>query len=197
MKRLLVAITVFLVSCGGPRYAVEFSYIPGKDYSCLKECQKRRENCVAKCEERYNRCVLSAQKKAVDLYEKELSSYRKKLEEYDRLLRIYQKELSVWSSNYEQMKKDYVFFREICLKEKKNYACSRADEIKRKLREEKYKRPIKPLKPVRPDLGTIVSKLSSLCKRDCCCEELYNSCFVSCGGKLVPHRFCIENCKEK
>ncbi len=195
-KSLLVGI-VFLISCGGPKYAVKYSYIPGSDYSCLKECQRERSSCVNRCEERYNRCVLSAQKRAFEVYKRELSNYRRRLDEYNRLLEIYQRELSVWSSNYEQMKKDYAFFREICLKEKNSYACSRADELKKKLREEKYDRPIRPLKPVPPDLGSIISKLSSICKKDCCCEELYNSCFVSCGGKLILYRFCVENCRER
>ncbi|OAG28451.1 hypothetical protein [Thermodesulfatator autotrophicus] len=190
---------LFLLSaCGGPEYIIKNHYILPADTSsspCIKDCQEKFENCQKACEAQYHACLSDVRQKATSLYEKELKKYREELNIYQDETNLFQQKLALYLEKLKELSDDYHFFEKICQEKQDKYACSRQEELKKKISRLKQEKPSHPLKPVEPDLEDIIKKLTATCSRDCGCQKIYDHCFISCGGTIIPEKFCVENCQ--
>ncbi len=199
MKKLLLTaiFTVpFLISCGGPEFSVAYRYVPPKDNTnCLLSCDSEFRKCQQRCSEKREKCLEDARKRAEAIYQKELNIYQKELSAYNKAYTSYQRALLDWNNNYRKLYKDYIYFKNVCKKTKDYYACDRKYQLEQALDTLNDTKPTPPTPPKKPDLQEIISQLSSACYTDCGCKETYNACFTSCGGEIVPYKFCVKNCK--
>ncbi|WP_022854017.1 hypothetical protein [Thermodesulfatator atlanticus] len=201
MRFILLLVLPFLLgACGGPKYVIKERYLAPMGLSgeiCLKECQQKFEKCQQNCQKEYQKCLAAVRVEAKEIYQKELLSYQNTLTTYEEELRLYRLKLSRYQENLNRLKEDYQFFKKICKRDKDQFACRRKDELAKKLARLKGQRPIAPLKPKRPSLTAIITELSATCVSDCGCKDLYDKCFLSCGGSIIPEKICVENCDEK
>ena len=196
MRKLIFLLTFLMLSCGGPKYIVKYEYIPPENNEgCLKKCNEVFNDCRLNCEQKKQVCFNKVHVEAQKVYEKELSDYEKALASYRQEKRNYLNEIARWNDRYNSFYRDYNYFKDICRKNKDNYACTRAEEIKEILLSLHREKPEKPEKPKKPDFHQILKELETTCRMNCSCQEVFDNCFTSCGGKLIPHRICIENCK--
>jgi len=197
MKRLIVfLLPLFFFSCGGPEFVVKYKYVPPKDSrECLKGCKEKLNSCLSSCSKRREVCLEKVRREAEKIYEKQLKVYSQKMASYSKALREYQNLLISWNEKFTSLYKDYRYFKSVCKKTKDYLACERKDELKSLLEDLNENKPKNPVKPASPDFDAIYYRLSSSCPTDCGCKDSYNACFLSCGGKLVPYKFCVKNCK--
>ncbi|MEO2083430.1 MAG: hypothetical protein ABGX12_05365 [Desulfurobacteriaceae bacterium] len=197
-KTLLTALVCLTFSCGAPKFAVKYEYIPpNNNEACLKKCRISYTECQKKCIEEEKECKKNIRTEAERLYRESLLTYRKELESYTKALSSYRAELLDWNNEFRKIYDDYSFFRNACRKEKDKYACRREKELKEELENLEREKPTPPARPKRPSLTEILEKLERSCRRSCNCGEEFDRCFISCGGKLRPVRFCIENCEKR
>jgi len=197
-KLLLTAISVvpLIISCGGPEFKVAYRYVPPKDnIACLQSCDSEFRKCQERCSEKREKCLQDARKRAEAIYQKELRIYQEELSSYNKAYTSYQRALLDWNNNYRKLYKDYIYFKKVCKKTNDYYACDRKYQLEQALDTLNDTKPTSPNPPKKPELSQIVSQLSSACYTDCGCKEAYNNCFTSCGGEIVPYKFCIKNCK--
>ncbi|WP_456341596.1 hypothetical protein [Thermovibrio sp.] len=195
-KRALLALFPLIFGCGGPQFAVSYRYEPPADNSsCLSRCKADYTSCRLSCLKKRQECMERVRDEAGKIYRQELRAYEKELSAYQKAYSAYQRELLNWNSNYRELYRDYLYFKKRCKKDKDYYACRRRDDLEEALQTLSRTKPEPPSKPVKPSLSQIVRELSSSCPSDCGCKEEYDACFTSCGGRIVPYRYCVKNCK--
>ncbi len=197
MKKLILSLSIFLFSCGGPTFNVAYKYVPPKDNkNCLIRCKEEYNKCNLNCKKEYQNCLDDARKRAEEIYKKELENYSKELSTYNEAYTTYQRDLLEWNRNYRKLYKDYLFFKKECKKHKHDYyICDRKYQLEEALDTLNRTKPNPPEKPKKPNFSEILSELSSSCSMDCGCDEKYRVCFTSCGGEVVPYKYCVKNCK--
>jgi len=199
MRKFMYAITclsIALASCGSPKYVVKYKYVPPQGSKvCLKECESKFEECQKSCNEKFQKCIGESWEEARKIYRVELQSYRERLKSYNRKRREYLSDVIEWNEQVKKIYRDYRFFTSLCRRTKERFACDRKDELRELLYTLQEEKPKKPQEPERPSLRRIFNQISSKCSANCGCRELFNNCFVSCGGELIPYKLCTENCK--
>ncbi len=199
MRKVFWLAFLFLLGCGGPKYVVRYRYLPPVDpgaRKCLKECERKFQACEKRCQKEQEDCRRRARQEAVKLYQEMLKTYRQELRAYRERSRLYHRELTLWNDEYRRLYEDYLFFKKACQEEEDERACRRRRELERHLEALEHEKPLKPREPREPRLEDISRKLAASCKKDCGCQKAYDNCFLSCGGKLIPEKFCVENCPE-
>jgi len=199
-KRFLIVVLFLFVlaGCGGPKFVVKYRYVPPENHNaqnCLKSCEEKFNKCQMNCKKFYNECLKEAYNNAIKLYQELLKSYNVELKAYAEECRVYSEELSSWNDRYRKIYRDYLFFKKVCNKDHDKYACRRKKDLEKELNAMEREKPERPVRPVKPDLDRLVNRLSLKCLNNCGCQRIYDNCFVSCGGKLYPEKFCVENCK--
>jgi len=196
-KRFLtVTLLILTAGCGGPEFSVSYRFVPPpKGGECLRECDRRYSECRLNCRKERERCLEKVREKAQEIYAKELEAYNRALAAYQKAYDAYQRELLEWNRNYRELYRDYLYFKRRCKKTKDYFACRRRDDLEEALETLSNTKPRPPKKPVKPSLSGIIRELSLSCPSDCGCKEEYNACFTSCGGKIIPERICVKNCK--
>ncbi len=196
VKRLLIFLFPFILGCGGPEFAVSYRYEPPADNrECLSKCKEELTSCELSCMGKRQECLDRVRRSAEDIYKEELKNYKRELSAYQNAYSSYQRRLLEWNRNYRKLYKDYLYFERMCKKGKDYYACQRRDDLEEALQTLSETKPTPPERPVKPQLSDIIRELSSSCPSDCGCKERYDACFTSCGGKIIPYRYCVRNCK--
>ena len=199
MRKIILAIvllTPVMASCGGPEFSVAYRYIPPKNNKiCLSACERKFSQCRKNCFNERENCLKDVRKRAETIYKKELQNYTREITAYNKAYEGYQKALLDWNNNYRHLYRDYLYFKNACRKTRDYYACERKNQLEEALDTLNNQKPSPPTLPQKPDLSTIISELSSSCPKNCGCREIYDSCFTSCGGDIVPYKFCTKNCK--
>ena len=106
----------------------------------------------------------------------------------------FQSRLRSWERDYHDYSRDLAHFQSKCEREKDTYACQKRDEVRNYMNRLKRDRPREPWVPVRPSFEQILVNQQSFCTTNCGCEQTYDNCFVGCGGVVIPHKICVENC---
>ncbi len=185
-------------ACGGPKYVVKNRYIPPivvKDNSCLHICEEKFESCQKACENQYQSCMADVRLKAINIYEKDIAKYEKQLAVYQEEMRFFRQKITEYQENFKKLNDDFRFFKRICQEKQDRYACLRQKELKKEIYHFKQNKPFRPIRPKKPNLEIIIKKLMITCHRDCGCQEIYDRCFLSCGGTIIPEKICVENCQ--
>ena len=202
MKRIsmygfLMLLMALLLSGCGPRYVIKNQYIPPTQVNsqkCLDTCALSRQACQAQCQQRYQYCLDDAYAKAKAVEVDEMRAYDMAYARYMMDLSHFQMRMREWDRDYYDYSRDLSHFQNRCEREKDPYACRKRDELRNYLNRMKHDRPREPWVPVRPTFEQILVNQQSFCTTNCGCEQTYDNCFVGCGGTVIPHKICVENC---
>lgn len=172
-----LAIALFLSGCASPRYQSVYRYEAPTDASaraCLQTCEPKLASCQTSCQHRYQAClkeidplVDTRHGEAIKRYENELDRYRLELQHYQLQLLLGWGHSSMWYDPW-------------------NHYYPWPDPY--------YAQPYPPQKPTRDEAFNRVRK--ERCESDCGCQPIYDACFLSCGGKMIPEVKCIANCPK-
>ncbi len=199
MFKYFILAMIFVFSGCGPRYVIKNQYIPPQQagaQKCLDNCAFVRQNCQAKCQQSYQYCLDDAYAKAKAVEIEELRAYDMAYMRYQMDFSHFQHRLHAWERDYHDYSRDLAHFQNRCEREKDAQACKRRDEIRSYMNRLKRDRPREPYVPVRPTFEQILVNQQSFCTTNCGCEQTYDNCFTGCGGTVIPHKICVENCDE-
>jgi len=192
----ILILTVTFIGCA-PRYVVKNQYIPPPDKEskvCLQNCTKKKQRCMLRCANDYSDCLSYAYGDAKRIQKSSEESYKKSYNRYLEELNDYDFKMFAWKNRYKQKHDDWVYFRDRCLKSRDKYGCKREYDLRYVLKKLKQNRPVKPNKPRYITFDEILSKEQQKCSKNCTCGSIYDSCFIGCGGEIIPHKICVENC---
>ncbi|MDD3342121.1 MAG: hypothetical protein PHR87_00930 [Sulfurospirillaceae bacterium] len=197
MYRFLSVLILFLLTGCGPRYVIHNQYIPPASSAmqgCLTNCTIVRQSCQDRCQRDYQFCLEDAFGRAKVAEREALRDYDMALMRYNTEFLHYQHALHSWERDYYDFSRDYNHFALKCEKEKDGYACKKRDELKSYLKRLNRDRPREPRVPMRVSFDQILADQQRLCSNDCGCDTGYDHCYVGCGGQVIPHKICVENC---
>ncbi len=195
MRKYFVVFWIFLLcACGGPKYEIRYRYLPPEDPACLRTCEEKFSRCKESFRQERQKCLERSRKEAVKLYEEALKEYERDLALYQERLSLYRKEMLAFREKEAALRGDYRFFKKTCEERNEQYACLRAQELRKILKEMAGEKPSRPEKPSKPRLEEFLAPLRELCREEKLCEERFQKCFLACGGTLVPERICVKNC---
>ena len=195
--KFLPFLFLFIVSCTTkPQYKVEKIYIDG-NRDCIKQCEKERNKCEIACKKEYQKCLDNAYKRAEKIYKISLEKFNEKLDRYNSLYEEYLEKYDKWFFRYEIVYNEYQYYSRQCSKDPQDkYACKKANRLHRELETLRYIKPAPPFKPQPPDFKEILENEKKNCINNCNCEEKFDACFSSCGGKIEVKQICIKNCEK-
>lgn len=194
---LFFIVLVFSVGCS-PKYVIKNQYIPPKEpsmLSCVNICAKDKTLCLQNCQTTYNICEQSAYSRAKDISNMENLKYEKSYAHYLYALKRYKQELLFWQQTFDKRYMDFSYFTKKCQNDKDKFACKRQQELYKELNNIKANKPFEPSLPLKPRFSDIYNQELQSCSKSCHCESIYDSCFVSCGGEIIPYKMCVSNCE--
>ena len=194
---LALVMILFLYTGCAPRYVVKHEYIPPMQQNaqtCLDQCAFSKQECQARCQQERQYCLEDAYGRARAIEQAELRSYDMAYLRYQMDFNQFQHHLHMWERDYRAYERDFYHFQSRCERERDTSACRQRDEIKRRMNHLRTKRPQEPWVPVRPSFEQILIDQQRVCPVECGCQASYDSCFVGCGGTVIPHKICVENC---
>lgn len=181
MKLCLLAAAFMLCACASPRYQTVYRYeapVGADAQACLQNCETKLGSCKSACQQRYQACLKDIEPLVDTRHGEAQKRYENELDRYRSDLQHYQLQLSLgWGYSYSSIWYDpWPFYHPFP--------------------DPHFPPPIAPRKPTREDSFNRVRQ--ERCEGDCGCQPIYDACFLSCGGKLIPEVKCIANCpKEK
>lgn len=194
-KLLLLAITLIFSGCA-PRYTTQYQYLPPTQpngQQCVNQCMLAQQECQNNCQKQRQYCLEDAYGKARQIEQDELRAYDMAYLRYQMEFLQFRQYQSLWERDYYNSRRDFDYFQARC-QGGDTQACWRYNELKRSMGRLNFQRPREPWMPSRPDFSQILRRQQSFCMSDCGCERNYNNCFSGCGGVVVPHQVCVENC---
>ncbi len=188
-------LTFLFIGCS-PRYIIKNEYIATANTSqaCIDNCAFVRQGCQDRCQQNYQYCLNDAYNKARAVEAEEQRSYDIAYSRYRMDMMQYDMAFHRWQRDYDHYSRDLSYFQHKCESGKDGYACQRQDELRRILGHIRRERPSEPWVPVRPTFEQILVNQQSFCTTNCGCEQGYDNCFAGCGGVVIPHKICVENC---
>ncbi len=192
----LLLFVLFFLGCS-PRYVIKNEYVSPKNInskSCVDKCLIGKNKCQKNCEKNYNNCLSLAFDRAKRVENIEYRKYKNRYVKYINQLDKYNYNMMIWQNSYSQNSKDLHYFYKSCKKYADKYACERYMEIKKTVDDLLQNKPQKPISPQKPSFNQILLNQQNMCQRDCGCQSDYDNCFVNCGGKIILHKICVENC---
>ena len=188
---------LFISACG-PTYVTKNEYAPPTNpagVSCLQRCEVKRSSCQNSCNHKNQICRNKAAQKAKQTLPAQLSEYTNQLETYTVEQDRYHAKTRERRYELKQLEMDYGVYKDRCSKDK--HYCDRKKEIKRKLNDLKYSRIESPSRPSKPTLASETTRHEASCTTSCGCDSLYDGCYTSCGGRIIPRQICTSNCPDK
>lgn len=197
MFRLCLFVMVLLFAGCGPRYVIKNQYIPpasSLSQNCLNQCSLIRQSCQDQCQRNYQYCLDDAYAKAKAVEVDELRAYDRAYMSYRMDYMQYEHALHRWQRDYHDYSRDLSYYQNQCERNKDPHACKKRDDLRHYMNRLSRERPREPWVPVRPTFEQILVNQQSFCTTNCGCEQSYDNCFVGCGGQVIPHKICVENC---
>jgi len=171
----------FLQGCS-PVYKVVYDYIPPNNKYAqqkLMKCYSDKKVCLLKCNKNYESCKEKSRILAQNEYKQKLKEYNERLNSYNQKLR-----------QKEELEERVNFYKDVCKAKHDKYACFKENSFRSKLSELRYL-----YRPIRPNESRIFENIvRDSCQKNCGCDELFRSCYVSAGGIVNSHKVCIKNC---
>jgi hypothetical protein len=200
MRLLLLTFSLLIFTACSPKYIVKTHYTLPPDAqgkSCVKTCSNEQKVCQAHCNQKQDDCLMVAEQSTKATFPALMREYDDILSEYYFAKDRYDQEMDLWEREERRVHQDYEHYRSSCQgKPKKTYECKRAHELDAQLHSIESHQPTPPVRPVKPSLVDEIKRAQKNCSNECGCIKTYDSCFVSCGGKLNYEKICVENCKK-
>ncbi|MEW6444976.1 MAG: hypothetical protein ACOZAQ_02495 [Pseudomonadota bacterium] len=201
MRRVfLLCLPLVLSACAGPRWQTVYQYEPpvgSQAQSCAQRCAENQQSCRASCEEGYQQCLRTAEMGARDSHEAKREHYELQLQLWQVQQVMYEADWRRYEHQRRHIEQDKREHERRCKDSPQDRgACEAAERARRDLRHLSSHRPYAPTRPYVPSLSDEIAEAQSRCSRDCGCIETYNACYGACGGRVIPHRRCVENCPD-
>lgn len=192
---LFLGFALFFSGCA-PQYVVKNQYIPPTNNSkaCLQECFAKKENLKHECQREYKECLKDAFELSKLVWAKSNENYKNRYDKYVAKLNEYNFDIFSWQKRYDERYGDWRYFAKKCSKKGDKYACRRESDLRYEIEKLKIDRPKRPREPQSVTFDEILDKQQSKCSKKCDDNELYDSCFVGCGGEIIPYKICVRNC---
>lgn len=172
-----------LTACASPRYQTVHRYEPPADAtgrSCLTLCERNLKACKDECAANHTACVQALEPEAQARYEDALEYYEDAMYQYQRDVDRYHLNLSLGWGYYDGWHGDGW------------YGGGWYEPWWPYWYGPRY---YTPMPPRAPSYAEELGKLRAAnCDRDCGCQPIYDACFLSCGGIMIPEQRCIANC---
>ena len=186
MKYLLLVLGIVFFTACTPKYKIIHTYSAPQSEgakACVATCQEKLATCKALCKANFDVCKIKAEQIGKRRYNEKLKSYYQALENYANQVQQY------------NMDREFYFYNDFYY-----YGGPYG-----------YRGPFGPYwtwgpptpmytlrKPVKPNLEQEI-QLAQMqhCQIDCKCQNSYEQCFQSCGGKVISKKVCIENCPNE
>jgi len=156
-----------------PRYQTLYRYEPPTDVAgkvCLEQCEQKLAVCKNQCQDKYQACVFSIEPMIESRYQESLQRYQNELHYYQHAVEVYQRQLTLGWYFYDPYYGSWPYF----------YG---------------YEPRFPPTPPYQPDRERIARQvIQQQCDRDCGCQSVYDACFLSCGGMMIPEVKCVAHC---
>jgi len=186
----------------GPKYIIKSEYTPPPETKnsklCLDNCQNKQIKCQENCQNNFQNCMLNAHDLAKKSEGQRIQNYQYQMQQYN----IRYQEFSYRNMNYDREIQHLNSLSHMKDRECKKYgdkrSCMELSNIQKDLKHLKHKKPYPPVQPGYPDFNSLLLDQQEKCSilKDCGCENNYNQCFSSCGGKINFHQICVENCDK-
>ena len=198
IQPLFLIYALFLLSACDPVYVIENEYVPPTDrdaQGCLGACQAKRETCQNRCRRDYHQCLDQAAERARAVMPELEQAYTGELEEYVLERDHYDLERENWTLKKEELEREYDLLKQQCRKfpKQKDY-CDDKRSKRGALSRHDWNEPKAPKAPDKPSLNDEIERQQAGCSQECGCGKVYDGCYVSCGGRVIPHQVCIEHC---
>ena len=192
LPMLLVA---FFASGCSPVYKLVDRYEPPahtRGLSCIQSCGQAEVQCTNQCTDKRENCEYYAVEEARVEYNQALSNYTLETERYAIDLREYYADLRDYEHKVHRLEQELADMRDSCAAGDK-YGCKHAQRVERELSHNAQ--PAQPDEPVRPTLDVYRRNAIASCDLSCGCKEAFNTCYVTCGGRVTQDRICVDNCE--
>lgn len=201
--RVIISLLIFffisvIISACGPTYIIKNEYVPPTHptaSSCLQRCEVKKNSCQHSCNTTNLICKNNAAQKAINALPVRLSEYTHQLEIYTTERDRYHSEKRDREYDLKKLKMDYEVYRQKC--DNNAFYCDRKKEIKDEIRDLEYSSIDSPERPKKPTVASETEKNQASCTTICGCTSLYDTCYTSCGGRIIPRQFCTHNCPDK
>jgi len=198
MKGILLTLgfVVLLTGCAS-KYALQKEYIVPQNIkfeNFAQDCSAKRVTCEQKQKKDYNICLNNALERAKNIQTLSNKKYQKKYQRYLTRMNDYNFNIIDWQSEYDKDYRDWQYFRDQCRKNNDKYSCDREDDLRYIVKNERKDRPREPREPRFVTFTEILATQQKLCNVKNECENKFDICFISHGGKVRSNRVCIENC---
>jgi len=201
MKNVLMFCIVCLLFSGcGPRFIVKNEYVPPieteNSKKCLNTCNITSDFCQQKCQNNYKDCSDKAFNTAKNIEKQEVIKYNNEVRHYQDEYYRYERENRMFEDDYYRMNEELNRDNYECRKHNDRFSCDRANETKNRVEHLRHKKPYPPIQPEQPNFNVILSDQQRVCEssKECGCQNTYDQCFSSCGGKINFQRICVDNC---
>lgn len=168
-----LSLLALLAACVSPRYQTAYRYeSPNDDLgrACLQQCEPKLSGCKTQCGEKYQACVKSVEPQVDARFEQGIQQYQRDFQFYQYAFDQYQRRQYWGYYPYDLRYGSWPFFYDL----------------------ESSFPPTPPRKPSREHIAA--QWVQQQCDRDCGCEPIYDTCFLSCGGKKIPETTCVAHC---
>jgi len=195
-KIILIFIAIFLVGCS-PRYITKNQYVPSSNAGfsqCLNKYEQEKIICNQDCRADYQICLDGAYKRSEKIYEAKFVKYTLSYEDYLFEHSNYKTYKYKFDKKHRRIKNDYNYFLNECKKKKGSFTCRRKNELKNSLENMKRAKLRRPRAPMKPSFNVILRKQQNFCNSDCDCSKNFDIGYENCGGQVILHRYCVENC---
>jgi len=198
--KFLVIIFVFvLISACSPKYKIVHDYSAPNTESGLQcinqQCQAENTQCQKSCSNKFDSCLVDEEEKAKNDFNKILDQYYLTLESYQNKLEVFYYNEKLYHENIRLYKDNKQRALEECaIKKVAKKHCSKYQRAVKSYH--LNLRPNRPAKPYKPTLRRTTIEYQKVCKNSCQCNDHFNQCYVSCGGKVHTRKICIDNCEK-
>lgn len=192
----LIVLGLLITACGA-RYNLVKDYIPPNSVQgtqCLSKCSERNQICVDRCDAVHERCLQDARYSAEKNFPVAIDDYSLAMNEYSSALEIYYLKLDAYEKEKQRVSLELDHARIKCESNRERHRDWCETWKQRKLDYKRLRAPAKPRKPVKPTLESEAKRLQQDCNNVCSCGELYDNCYLSCGGRIVDRRICVSGC---
>lgn len=195
-KYIWIFVAVFFVGCS-PRYVTQNQYIPvdGNSFSqCIYQIEEEKKLCDENCRLDYQICLDDGYQKAHKIYEKRMFQFNSAYDNYLYEAHRYRRNQIEFDRQYRHIEKDYNYFSKECNTKKDGFTCKRRNDLENNLIKMRKGRIREPREPRKPIFNSILRAQQNYCKSDCGCQNNYDRGYQNCGGQVIMHRICVENC---
>ncbi len=198
--KILITITVTLIflSACSPKYKLVQQKIPPEittsSSQCLAQCETQMSTCKNSCQTQHSMCLAEQAEFAKQQYPKQLEIDTAALEAYYAKLSLYESQQRGYDAQSALYLKQAHEYKHLCKTALFNRASHCANAKAANYQYSTLSRPTAPKKPNKTTLEELTISSQEQCNKKCGCEQSYERCFISCGGKIETKRICVSNC---